>query len=231
VKAAAYDVSTARAGRLPTLSASAGTTYNRYSNYAGLNGTFAGDTSQAQITLSVPLYQGGLPAAQVRQAQDFQSAAIENETATERQVVANVRAAFSSYGATLEVIHSSEEALKANTLALEGVQAEQGAGLRQVLDVLNAEQEKLNSQVQLVSARHDAYVAGFQLLNAMGLVNYQRLGIDGGPFYDPTVDYRRARRAIGDWSENPDPAPIAHPVYGPMPTSTNPPVAVSPARG
>ena len=36
------------------------------------------------------------------------------------------------------------------------------------MDVLNAEQELLNSQVALVTAKRDAYVAGFQLLNAMG---------------------------------------------------------------
>ena len=34
--------------------------------------------------------------------------------------------------------------------------------------MLNAEQELLNSQVLLVTARRDAYVAGFQLLNVMG---------------------------------------------------------------
>ncbi len=35
-------------------------------------------------------------------------------------------------------------------------------------DVLNAGQELLQSPVALVRARRDAYVAGFQLLNAMG---------------------------------------------------------------
>lgn len=34
--------------------------------------------------------------------------------------------------------------------------------------MLNAEQELLQSHVALVTARRDAYVAGFQLLNAMG---------------------------------------------------------------
>jgi outer membrane protein len=240
VKATHYDVETARGSRLPTLSASAGTNYYRYSGFAdtglgqgagtssgvgsGGGGTFAGSASQAGVTLTVPLYQGGLPSAQIRQAQDFESQAMESRTAVERQVVANARAAFSSYQASLGVIHSSEEALKANTLALEGVQAEQGAGLRQVLDVLNAEQEKLNSQVNLVSAQHDAYVAGFQLLNAMGLVDYKHLGLEGGALYDPTVDYRHARRALSDWPENPRPQPVARPTYGPQLAPENPPV-------
>jgi outer membrane protein len=241
VKAAHFDTQTARASRMPTVAATAGTNYYRYSGFAatglgagagtqagvgsGGGGTvFSGSASQAGVTLTVPLYQGGLPSAQVRQAQDFESAAIESETATERQVVANVRAAFSTYQAALGVIRSSEEALKANTLALEGVQAEQTAGLRQVLDVLNAEQEKLQSQVNLVSAQHDAYVAGFQLLNAMGLVDYKHLGLNGGALYDPTTDYRHARRALSDWDENPRPQPVAKTTYGPQIPPENPPV-------
>jgi outer membrane protein len=229
VKAAHLDVATARASRMPSLSANVNNSYLR--DTAGANNVFTGgttrltgDSSYAGVTLSVPLYQGGLPSAQVRQAQDFEQAAIETQTATERQVVANARAAFSSYEAAQEVIRSSEEALKANTLALEGVQAEQTAGLRQVLDVLNAEQEKLGSQVTLVTAQHDAYVAGFALLNTMGFVNYQHLGLEGGALYDPTTDYRHAKHARSDWSENPAPKPIAKPTYGPQIVPENPPV-------
>lgn len=221
VRAAHLDVATARSSRMPSISAQANNSYVR--DTAGSTNIFTGgasqligDSSSVGVSLNLPLYQGGGPSAQIRQAQDFEQAAMEQQTATERQVVANARASYSAYQATLKVIGSSEEALKANTLALEGVQAEQTAGLRQVLDVLNAEQEKLGSQVTLVSAQHDAYVAGFQLLEAMGLVNYRHLGLEGGALYDPTVNYRRARRAISDWQENPQPQPIARPVYGPQ---------------
>ncbi|WP_454883726.1 TolC family outer membrane protein [Sphingomonas oryzagri] len=227
VKAAHFDVQTARASRMPTITAQANNNYARYTQ--GASNVFTGNASQLEgdstsvgVSLNLPLYQGGLPSAQIRQAQDLEQVAMEQQTATERLVVANARAAFSSYVATQEVIKSSEEALKANTLALEGVQAEQSAGLRQVLDVLNAEQEKLGSQVTLVSAQHDSYVAGFALLNAMGLVNYQHLGLEGGALYDPMVNYRRARRAISDWEENPRPQPIAKPVYGPQMAPENP---------
>jgi outer membrane protein len=221
VKAAHYDTNAAEATRMPTLSGTASRNYFHYYDVAaGTFGTFggprvAGNYSTAGVTLTVPLYQGGAPSAQVRQARDFESAAIESRTATERSVVANVRAAFSNYQASLGVIASSQEALKANTLALEGVRAEQGAGLRQVLDTLNAEQEKLNSEVNLVTARRNAYVAGFQLLYAMGLVDYKHLGLEGGPLYDPTQNYQRAKHALSDWQDGPRPAAVAKPTYGP----------------
>ncbi|WBO24205.1 TolC family outer membrane protein [Sphingomonas abietis] len=229
VKAAHLDVATARASRMPSLSASANNSYIRDtagadSIYTGGATGIQGDSTYAGLSLSVPLYQGGLPSAQIRQAQDFEQAAIETETATERQVVANARAAFSSYEASQEVIVSSQEALKANDLALEGVHAEQTAGLRQVLDVLNAEQEKLGSQVTLVTAQHDAYVAAFNLLNTMGYVDYKHLGLEGGALYDPTMNYRHAKNALSDWHENPKPQPIAKPTYGPQVVTENPPV-------
>ena len=70
-------------------------------------------------------------------------------------VVAQARAAFATYQAALQAIQSNQTAVEANTLALEGTRAEQSVGTRNVLDVLNAEQELLNSQVALVSARRD----------------------------------------------------------------------------
>ena len=37
----------------------------------------------------------------------------------------------------------------------------------------------------------------------------QDLGIDGGPLYDPEVNYRRVRGKWWDWDRDPDPRPRA----------------------
>src|SRR3546814_9630320 len=52
-------------------------------------------------------------------------------------------------------------------------------------DVLNAEQELLNSRVQLVTAQRDAYVAGFTLLAAMGRAEARDLNLFGGTLFEP----------------------------------------------
>jgi outer membrane protein len=78
-----------------------------------------------------------------------------------------------------------------------------------VLDVLNAEQELLNSQVQLVTARRDAYVAGFALLNAMGMAEVEDLNLDGPVLYDPVLNYNRVSRRASDWSDDRAPQPVA----------------------
>jgi outer membrane protein len=75
--------------------------------------------------------------------------------------------------------------------------------------VLNAEQELLNSQVLLVTAKRDAYVAGFELLNAMGQAEAQDLGLDGGPLYDPLGNYRRVAGNWNDWASEARHNPVA----------------------
>src|SRR3546814_3047681 len=77
-----------------------------------------------------PLYQGGLPAAQVRRATALESQALEQTIFIERRVVAEARAAYSRYQATQAVIQSSRAAIAANELALEGVRAENTVGTR-----------------------------------------------------------------------------------------------------
>ncbi|WP_033922821.1 TolC family outer membrane protein [Sphingomonas sp. 37zxx] len=211
--AARIDVSTARAAKLPQVDLVAG---GNYFNYLGtLNGTQfgaavpqTGTAAQAGLGFTVPLYQGGRPAAQVRQAQARQGVAIEQVTATERNVIAQARSAFATWQSALRVIEASEAAVDANRFSLEGVRAENSVGNRTIIEILNAEQELLNSQVQLVTARRDAYVAGFALLAAMGRAEASDLGLDGGALYDPLTNYERVDKRWIDWDSDPTPRPV-----------------------
>ncbi len=212
--AARYDTGAARAARLPKLSAIGSEGYTDYLGSLPSFGT-GGTTTQTSRTTTVglqaslPLFQGGLPAAEVRQAQALESQAIETVTATERSIIAQTRAAYASWQASNDIIKSSETAVAASELSLEGVRAENSVGNRSILDILNAEQELTNAQVNLVSARRNAYVAGFALLAAMGKAGVNDLGLDGGPLYDPQVNYRRVRNRINDFDSDPRPAPVA----------------------
>jgi outer membrane protein len=214
-RAADYDVGTARAQRMPKLSAFGQGNYVNYAGTLGGGGLFGGvlpqtdKTATVGVQASVPIFQGGEPGARVRQAQARKSQSLERITEIERLIIADARTAFSRYQATLGVIRSSETAVSANELALEGVRAEQSVGTRNVLDVLNAEQELLNSRVTLSAAMHDAYVAGFALIAAMGRAQAGNLGLDGGTLYDPVANYKRVHSRIWDWDSDPAPKPVA----------------------
>lgn len=210
-KAAGYDTASAGAGRLPRVSVFTGADYTDYLGTLGgaASAGFAQSTTSAQagVRATIPLFQGGLPAAQRRQAQAREGAVLEQEIAIEREVIASVRAAYASWQATSEIIASTQSAVDAAALSLEGVRAENTVGNRTILDILDAEQELLNTQVQLVTARRNAYVAGFNLLSAMGKAEARDLGLDGGALYDPQVNYDRVKDTLWDWAS--DPAPRA----------------------
>jgi outer membrane protein len=206
--AAGYDVNVARAGRLPRLSGVASGNYVNILSGAQAD-PFTGSTlrtgtsTSVGLSAQVPIFQGGLPAARIRQAQAQQGQVLEQVVGTERAVVQATRAAFATYDAAQRAITANTTAVQANQLALEGNRAEQGVGTRTIIEVLNAEQELLNSQVALVTAKRDAYVAGFQLLNAMGQAQAQTLGLDGGPLYDPLGNYRHVANGWNDWANDP----------------------------
>jgi outer membrane protein len=178
----------------------------RYEN--NLNGQIGnlpstGGQTSVGLQANVPIFQGGLPAARTRRAQALEGQTLQQVVGTERAVVQSARAAFAVYDAALRAIQAQTVAVQSNQLALEGTRAEQSVGTRTVLDVLNAEQELLQSQVSLVSAKRDAYVAGFQLLNAMGQAEARDLGLDGGPLYDPLGNYRHVANNWSDWAHDP----------------------------
>ena len=207
--AAGYDVRVASAGKLPKISLFAG---GGYTDYLGtLGGSVPGNftqqstTAQAGVRATIPIFQGGLPAAQRRAAQAREDAVMEQEIGVERAVVANVRSAFAQWQAAQSLIASSQTAVGAAALSLEGVRAENTVGNRTILDILNAENELLTAQVQLATARRNAYVAGFNLLAAMGKAEARDLGLDGGALYDPQVNYDRIHGKVWDWSQDPDP--------------------------
>ena len=208
-QAAGYDIDVAGASRLPRLSAFAGYDYQNFLGSVPDSPTGpspqTADASSAGLTLSIPIFQGGRPAALQRQAQARASAALDQVIAAERDVIAQVRASYASYSAALAIIDSSREAVAAAELSLEGVRAENSIGNRTVLDVLNAEQELLLARVDLVTARRNAYVAGFSLLAAMGRAEARDLGIEGGALYDPLANYERVSDRWSDWDRDPEP--------------------------
>jgi len=211
-RAAGYDIRAAGAGRLPRVEVF---TNGGVTDYLGTLGSIPGATTpaeqrqfsaQAGARLTFPLFQGGRPAAQERQAQERQSALLENIIATERDVIATTRSAYSNWKASLANIESNQQAVAAAELSLEGVRAENTVGNRTILDILDAQQELFRAQIQLVTARRNSYVAGFNLLAAMGHAEARDLGLDEfGPLYDPTEHYDEIRNDIFDWSHDANP--------------------------
>ncbi len=152
--------------------------------YDGRDSDYRADDASASAELTIPLFDGGYARARVRQARRELDRTRAQRESVRRQVVRDVIAAWNDYGAAQGVTASSREQVSANELALEGAREEFQAGLRTTLDVLNAQQELLDSRLAVVSAERDAYVAQHALLAAAGRLDGAALGVNA-PLYDP----------------------------------------------
>jgi outer membrane protein len=106
-----------------------------------------------------------------------------------------LQAVSSSFAQSLSARSSllaGTEAVRAATVAAEGVRQEAQVGLRTTLDVLNQELELRNAEVTLASARRNEYVAQAQLLAAMGRLEGQDLD-PTIEVYDAEINYNRVR--------------------------------------
>lgn len=200
--AANYAVDDALGSMLPTLSVQGQYAYGQgsvVSPTGGFNGTPHTADHIISVTgqLNVPIYQAGVEEATVRQARELHAQAQLNVAVSDRQVRQAVTAAWAQFEAAEASIASNEAAERANEIAFEGVSKEQQVGGRTILDVLNAEQELLNSAVALVTAKRNAEVAAFQVLAAGGVLTAKSLALKV-KLYDPLDHYEDdAGRFIG----------------------------------
>jgi outer membrane protein len=153
------------------------------------------NTYEALVRMDMPLYQSGAVYSRLRQDKQIAAAARRDIDRFRRNAIQRATQAWTDFETAEAQIRSFTKSVEANTVALEGVQNEALVGARTVLDVLDAENELLNSQVGLVRARRDEGVAVFELLLATGELTAQRLELPVD-YYDPEKHYREVR---GKW--------------------------------
>lgn len=188
-ESARHAIRIARSNLRPEVTLSASASAARDSSFSGDER----DSTSVTGRVSIPIFTGGLNRSRVRAAVAQEEQARHQVRVARRQVTEGVTNAWSNYVTSLAVIESSQQAVRANEIALDGVEQEAYVGIRTTLDVLDAEQELLNSRLTLVTAERDSYVAGYQLLQAMGLVSAEQLGL-AVDVYDPAEqDMRQSR--------------------------------------
>jgi outer membrane protein len=148
--------------------------------------------ASAVAQLNVPIYQGGAEYSLIRQSKETlaqQRLALEQ---VRDQTRSNVVTAWGQLVAGKAQVASAQSQVSASEIALNGVREEAKAGQRTTLDVLNAQQALVNARVALVTAQHDRVVASYSVLNSIGRLAPQVLGLKT-TVYDPSVHYHQVR--------------------------------------
>lgn len=134
--------------------------------------------SRIGVYLKMPLYDKGNAFANVDKVR-YTVDGIQAQTVNARRIISEkLHQAWNMYDAQAAAISAAESGVAAAKLALNGTRDEQKRGRRTVLDVLNAEQELLNTKVSLAQAKFGRTSAFFAVLSATGLLTPENLGLE-----------------------------------------------------
>ena len=174
VEASAARIDQARSERAPSVDLVG--SYGRGGRL--VDGDTRGFNSAASAGLSfrMPLLTGGLVPSRVRQAEATFRAERFQADAAAREAMRTTDAAWAALTAAGARLQANVEGLKAADLALKGVRAEYGFGLRSTIDILVADQSFRGAQLAVASARADVLIAQAALLRAAGRLGFDAYG-------------------------------------------------------
>lgn len=191
-RAALADFDRARAASRPSITAGTGVDYSGQHSLAP-QGDDSFDVS-VELNGSVPLYSGGANSSLIRQAQQLLEQRKFQVQETGREVIQEVNNAWSQLLVARALIVANREQVVAAQIAFEGVTEEARLGARSTLDVLDADQERLQAEAEVVRSRREEYVAAYSVLRAIGLLTVRHLDL-GIETYDPDVYYTQVQSA------------------------------------
>ena len=152
------------------------------------------ETERAQVTLNlqIPLYQAGEVTSRVREAKQQASERRVQIAEARKRAKQQARSAWARLQAARAERREGEQQVEAAEAALTGVEQELQVGARTVLDVLDAEQELFNAEVERARVRRDLVVASYRVYSAIGQLTARSLQLDT-EYYDVEEAYEDVR--------------------------------------
>jgi protease secretion system outer membrane protein len=166
VESARQEVQKAKAGHLPTLDAIAQLSDSQSESVTNTSSRYTNRSFGLQ--LNIPLYAGGYVNSQVRQTLAGQERAEQTLEVGRRDLQMRVFREFRGVTENIPKINALEQALRsADQLVLSSRKSFE-AGSRTVIDILNAEQQRVLVQRDLAQARYVYLISKIKLLALVG---------------------------------------------------------------
>src|SRR5579883_1091240 len=169
----------------------------------GQNSTIPGreDASQVLLQATVPLYRSGADYSRTRAAEQTLTQRQMELQEAEHKAYETAQNAWQAFTTAQSAAAADTDGVAAAREAFEGVQVEARAGTRTTIDVLNAEQELLDAQIDLAKSQHDRNLAIVQIKAAIGELTADRLSLPV-KLYDPSLHYDDVRQQWAGFSKN-----------------------------
>ena len=155
------------------------TFFNEYQNF------------KLDFSLKVPLYNGGINYANVRQKRYSaieKSQLLDNEI---KKLIRDIETIWFSLKTYKTQIRAIKASIEASRTALQGVKEEANVGTRTTLDVLDAEQESLQELIELIIVKNNILTLTYELLEKMGRLSPKNLKLNTA-----TLSYEKDYEAV-----------------------------------
>ena len=151
-------------------------------------GYFRSDSSRevmsAFASLSVPLYEAGVASSKLRELKKKVSSEKELKKIEVNELQYNITNSWSNYNASLSKIEAYKSQIKANEKYLEGLNQELMLGERTLLDILDAEEELIESEYNLIKSYEENFNSYYEILFYLGDLDAKKLGLKVDLFDD-----------------------------------------------
>lgn len=159
-------VKAAKGKHLPTLSADV--TWSRADSAVENTDDTITETTSSMVTLSMPLFQGGLVSSQVKAAEQSHVTAIANLESSLRNAIIKTRQDYLGVITNISKIKADKKIIRSQISALKGAKAELEVGTKTTLDVLDAQQKLFEAQSKYTNDLYDYIVDHASLLQDIG---------------------------------------------------------------
>ncbi|WP_397448221.1 TolC family outer membrane protein [Pseudomonas sp. NA-150] len=165
-----------------------------FSNPNGLGVTYSGNVEQRTIALqlNIPLYSGGLTNSQVVEADARLDQSEQQREGLRRQVVEQTRNSFRAVSTDVEQVQARKQSIISNQSAVQATEVGYKVGTRNIVDVLNAEQQLFSAVRDYNNTRYNYILDNLRLKQAVGTLSAQDLQALKGYLkadYNPDKDF------------------------------------------
>ena len=131
----------------------------------------------AFATVDIPLYQSGAASSKIRETRSKLLSLQSLLKKIKDEISYNIISSKSLFDNSLSKITAYKQQIKSNNIYLDGLKQEMQLGERTMLDLLDGEQELLQSELDLVLSFKDLFIAYYQTLYHEGKLNAKDLSL------------------------------------------------------
>ena len=127
------------------------------------------------FNMSLPIFQGGLVVSKTKEAEfQFQNYSHQLDS-VQRELIANTQITFYAVTSGIEKVKADRQSLESQKISLESIQSQYQVGTKTITDVLFAQQQYIQTQLQYTSDQYSLITQILQLKYLSGNLNVKDL--------------------------------------------------------